>query len=134
MNERETRRPSGHAAPTETRMPDGSIVELVELAHEICRRHREEFPDEESRYGDAGIAWCHHDNQWILHWALEDLGGLGDLDRHLDWLADVLAKRGSPVDRLVRDLEIGAAVAAEGGSDALAGRLRAAARGLSPSP
>ncbi|HEY8583105.1 MAG TPA: hypothetical protein VIL49_09150, partial [Capillimicrobium sp.] len=121
---------SGQAAPTQTRLPDGAVVELTGLAQEICRRYRGEFPDEEQRYGDAGMAWCEHDNRWILHWALEDLGGMGDLDRHLEWLADVLVQRDFPFDRLVRNLEIGADVAAEGGSDALAGRLRAAAGSL----
>ena len=125
-----TRRPGGQAAPTETRMPGGAVVELTALARELCARYREEFPDEEQRYGDAGMAWCEHDNQWILHWALEDLAGVGDLDRHLEWLADVLANRDFPVARLVRDLEIAGDVAQTGGSDALAGRLRAAADAL----
>lgn len=125
-----TERPSGRAAPTETRLPGGTVVALVDLAREICRRYRDEFPDEQERYGEAGVAWCEHDNQWILHWALEDLAGIGDLDRHITWLADVLARRDFPVPRLVRDLEIAADVVAEGGSDALAGRLRAVAEAI----
>lgn len=42
---------------------------------------------------DAGDAWCRHDNQWILHWALEDLDGTTRLDDQLRWLAGVLDAR-----------------------------------------
>ena len=43
-------------------------------------RYRAEFPDEEERYGDAGNAWCVHDNQHILNWAYQDAPGFVDLD------------------------------------------------------
>jgi hypothetical protein len=91
----------------------GVEIDLVALAQEICRRYREEFPDEEGRYGDAGIAWCLHDNQHILNWAVGARNGLVDMERELAWLARVLAARDFPVDRLARDLEIAAEVAPE---------------------
>jgi hypothetical protein len=88
-------------------------VELVPLAQEICRRYREEFPDEQERYGDAGMAWCVHDNQHILNWAVGARNGYVDLNRELAWLARVLEARDFPLDRLARNLDIAAEVAAE---------------------
>jgi hypothetical protein len=122
-----TERPGGLAPPAEARLPDGRVVELVEPAAEVCRRYSEEFADEEARYGEAWMPWCRHDNQHILNWAVEDVGGLNDLDRHLDWLWGVLAARDFPVDRLPRNLELGADVMAERGEDEVATRLRQAA-------
>lgn len=121
------RRPSGRAAPTEARRPDGSVVELIDMARVICRRYRAEFPDEEQRYGEAGDAWCRHDNQWILLWAIEDLDGNDRLDTQLRWLAGVLDARDFPVPRLVRNLEIGGDVAAFAGHAELGERLEQAA-------
>ena len=93
-------------------------------AREICRRYRLEFPDEEERYGDAGMAWCVHDNQHILSWAAMAVEhGLG-MERQLEWLADVLRNRDFPIERLVRNLEIAAEVAEDA---ALAQRLEAGA-------
>jgi hypothetical protein len=83
------------------------------LAEEICRRYRQEFPDEEQRYGEAGMAWCVHDNQHLLNWAVLELGGHADLTREVTWLAGVLQSRDFPVDRLARNLDIGAAVVHE---------------------
>jgi hypothetical protein len=88
-------------------------IELVPLAEEICRRYREEFPDEEGRYGDAGMAWCVHDNQHILNWAVGARNGYVDLRKELAWLGRVLEARDFPVERLARNLEIAAVVAAE---------------------
>lgn len=85
----------------------------VRLAREICRRYQAEFPDEQERYGEAGLAWCLHDNQHILNWAIGYLAGYTDLYRELDWLARVLHARDFPLDRLARDLEIGGAVVVE---------------------
>ncbi|HXH81203.1 hypothetical protein [Nocardioides sp.] len=86
------------------------MVELVPLAKEICRRYRDEFPDEAERYGDAGIAWCVHDNQHLLFWGAGAVDGWVDLDRQVDWLATVLETRGFPLDRLARNLDLGAEV------------------------
>jgi hypothetical protein len=122
--------PGGEPPPAETTMPDGSVVAIGELAHEICRRYAAEFPDEQRRYGDTGMAWCQHDNQWILYWALEDVAGIGDLDHHLAALAGALADRDFPVERLARDLEIAADVAAEDQEDGLSARLSSAAESL----
>jgi hypothetical protein len=106
---------SRQPAPPSSRAPDtarlrGAELDLVAPAREICRRYRLEFPDEEGRYGDAGMAWCVHDNQHILSWAAMAIEyGLG-IESQLDWLAGVLASRGFPLERLVRDLEIAAEV------------------------
>ena len=116
-------------------MPGTGKVDLLPLAREICARYRREFPDEEGRYGEAGDAWCVHDNRHILRWAAIslELGDPGYLARHITWLADVLAARDFPLERLARDLEIAAEVAGEHGLDRLGGPLGDAAelvRGL----
>jgi hypothetical protein len=106
--------PSGAAPPTRAVLVGADApVELVPLAEEICRRYRDEFPDEEGRYGDAGMAWCVHDNQHILGWAVGARNGYVDLRKELAWLARVLEARDFPIERLARNLEIAAAVAAE---------------------
>ncbi len=102
--------PSGAAAPLETEAPDGTLVDLRDLARDVCGRYREEFPDERERYGDAGHAWCIHDNQYLLHWAILDVLGATSLDDQVAWLARVLHARDFPLDRLARDLEIAAEV------------------------
>lgn len=128
----ETRPPSGSPPPASARLPDGSEVELEPIAREICRIYREEFPDEQERYGDAGIAWCVHDNQHILNWAMADLAGFADLDQKMRWLAGILSRRDFPVARIVRNLEIGGGVCDRKGlgSPALGDRLRQAAHSL----
>ncbi len=122
-------RPSSTSAPLEVLAPDGGIVDVRELAKEVCRRYRAEFGDEEERYGDAGRAWCVHDNQYLLHWALLDVRGTTRLGDQVAWLAGVLEARDFPLDRLARDLELCADVIAETGApwaDDVARRLRAA--------
>ncbi len=120
---------SEHPAPPTSRAPDtarlhGEEIDLIEPAREVCRRYRLEFPDEQGRYGEAGIAWCVHDNQHILSWAVMaveyDLG----MERQLEWLAGVLGSRDFPLERLVRDLEIAADVVEDA---AVAERLRGGA-------
>jgi hypothetical protein len=86
-------------------------LDLPTLATEICRRYRLEFPDEDGRYGEAGNAWCVHDNQYLLHWAADAVAGYLDMSQEVSWLASVLEARDFPLDRLARDLEIGAEVA-----------------------
>ena len=108
------RPPSGMAPPTEAVLVGEHVpIALRPLAEEICRRYREEFPDEQGRYGDAGVAWCVHDNQHILNWAIGARNGYVDLQRELAWLARVLEARDFPLDRLGRNLEIGAEVVGE---------------------
>ena len=105
--------PSGHPPPTEGLLADDVAVPLLPLAQEICRRYREEFPDEQERYGDAGQAWCIHDNQHLLFWGAGAVNGFVDMEREVEWLARVLAARDFPLDRLARNLDIGAEVVAE---------------------
>ncbi len=107
------RAPSGGAAPEFAELPGGRRLELAAAAREIASRHRAEFPDEEERYGDAGLEWCVYDNQWILAWAAADASGFEDLGRQIEWLAGLLDARGYPVQRLARDLEIAADVVPE---------------------
>jgi hypothetical protein len=127
-----TRAPGGAPPPRTAILVGGEApIDLVALAEEICRRYREEFPDERERYGDAGAAWCVHDNQHILAWAVGARNGYVELERQLGWLARVLAARDFPVERLARDLEIAADVARErlGGPErAIADDLAAGAR------
>ena len=108
-----TEPPSGAAPPVTATLRDGATLDLRELAQEICRRYRDEFPDEEGRYGDAGMAWCVHDNQHLLNWAVTEANGLGGFRPQLEWLAVVLEAREFPLDRLARNLELGAAVLEE---------------------
>lgn len=104
--------PSGANPPTEMRTAIGAVIDLLPLAHETCRRYRDEFPDEAERYGPAGQAWCLHDNQYLFAWAIQDSRDhtVRLIDQAL-WLADVLDKRGFPIERLARNLEIAADVA-----------------------
>jgi hypothetical protein len=105
-----TEPPSGAAPPATAELSGGGALDLRALADEICTRYRAEFPDEQERYGDAGVAWCIHDNQHILNWAITESNGYGGLEGQLVWLAGVLHARDFPVARLRRDLEIAAEV------------------------
>ncbi|HEV3000697.1 MAG TPA: hypothetical protein VGW75_08155 [Solirubrobacteraceae bacterium] len=121
--------PPSSPAPIDVLAPDGELVDVRELAREVCRRYREEFPDERERYGDAGVAWCVHDNQHLLSWALLDVRGATRLEDQVAWLARVLGARDFPLDRLARDLELCADVVTGTGREwaaEVAGRLRAA--------
>jgi hypothetical protein len=108
-----TEPPSGYPPPVNAELDGGRMLDLRALAQEICARYQAEFPDEQQRYGDAGIAWCVHDNQHILNWAVTELNGYGGFERQLAWLAGVLEARQFPLDRLARNLDIAAAVSAE---------------------
>jgi hypothetical protein len=108
-----TEPPSGYPPPVNAELDGGRMLDLRPLAQEICARYRAEFPDEQQRYGDAGIAWCVHDNQHVLNWAVTELNGYGGFERQLAWLAGVLEARDFPLDRLARNLDIAAAVSAE---------------------
>jgi hypothetical protein len=110
--------------------PEGETLRLRTLAEEICRRYRAEFPDEQQRYGDAGIAWCVHDNQHILNWVALESRGFVDLEERLAWLARVLEARDFPLARLGRNLELAAEVVRDDrpGAPLIAERLASAAR------
>jgi hypothetical protein len=105
-----TEGPSGAPPPVTAELRSGESIDLRALAEEICRHYRVEFPDEEERYGDAGMAWCVHDNQYLINWAVIESSGMGGFERQLDWLAGVLDARDFPMERLARDLELAAAV------------------------
>jgi hypothetical protein len=110
-------------------MADGTEVDLEALAREVCERYRAEYPDEEGRYGEAGVAWCRHDNQHLVNWAVLDTREYVKLDEQVAWLAKVLEAREFPLDRLARDLDIAAAVVGErvaGGAAVAAALTRAA--------
>jgi hypothetical protein len=102
--------PSGQPPPTEAHVPGADPLDLMVLAREICLRYRTEYPDEEERYGPAGQAWCVHDNQHLLNWAAGSINGYVDFAREVSWLARVLEARDFPLDRLARNLDIGADV------------------------
>jgi hypothetical protein len=83
--------PSGANAPLQTRTAAGDAIDLVALAQDVCRRYSSEFPDEQERYGAAGHAWCLHDNQYLLAWAIQDARDhTVELAEQVAWLADVL--------------------------------------------
>ena len=109
---RDVRAPSGGTPPPATAtLEDGEVLHLAPIAHAISRRFQAEYPDEEARYGEAAFAWCVHDNQWLLGWAVEDFEIKGGyFETNLRWLAGVLRAREYPAERLARDLEIAAEV------------------------
>jgi hypothetical protein len=103
--------PTGANPPVEMLTAAGGVIELVPMARTICQHYIEEFPDEDER---SARAWCLHDNQYLLAWAIQDArDGTADVVEQALWLREVLGRRGFPVDRLVRDLEIAAATIGE---------------------
>ena len=110
MTGRRLRPPEGgdEAPKVSSPLDGGESLDLVALATAICERYRLEYPDERERYGDAGKAWCVHDNQHLLNWATESVNGELDIRLEVAWLATVLEARDFPADRLARDLDIGA--------------------------
>jgi hypothetical protein len=121
--------PGGYPPPEVAQTAAGETLQLRALAEEICRRYRAEFADEQERYGDAGIAWCVHDNQHILNWVALESRGFIDLDERLAWLARVLEAREFPLARLGRNLQLAAEVLRDEvpGAHAMAERLSSAA-------
>ena len=111
-------------------------LDLRALAEQVTERYAAEFPDEDERYEpQVWRAWCRHDTQYLLQWAVLDTKGLAKLDDQVAWLARVLAARDFPLDRLARTLELAADVAHEAGRDDVAERLRrATAAALSAAP
>jgi hypothetical protein len=122
--------PGGDAPPTSVLLEDADQeLELVPLAEEICRRYRQEFPDEQGRYGDAGNAWCVHDLQYLLYWAAEDVNGYLDIRGEVAWLGSVLEAREFPLERFARGLDIAAEVVAERVDKAFSAQLTATLTG-----
>jgi hypothetical protein len=101
------------APPATVTGPAGDALDLEALARAVCERYYAEFDDEDARYGEAGRAWCRHDNQHLLNWAALDAAGMVVLADQVAWLARVLEARAFPLDRLARNLELGAAVVRE---------------------
>jgi hypothetical protein len=105
------KRPSGASAPATAELPDGTVVDLVAVAREVCSRFYARYPEEYERSGDAGVDWCGHDNQYLIAWAIQDArDGTVALPEQAVWLAGVLASRDFPIDRLVGNLLIAAEV------------------------
>ncbi len=129
--------PSGAPPPTEAYHSDGTPIDLLALAREVCDIYHQEFPDEGKRYGQTGVEWCLHDNQYLFGWAIQDArDGTVLLSEQAKWLSDVLGSRGFPVERFARDLEIAADVAFRSGelgplAPLAGGTLIDAARSLS---
>ena len=97
---RRTAPPSGAAPPATYRAQ----------AEEVARRHLERHPEDVERYGEHAMAWCVHDNQYILDWAAQPYI---DFEKEIRWLAGVLGARGYPLASLADNLEIGAEVVPE---------------------
>ena len=117
-------RPPGGSPPPEV----AGGLDLRRLAEEVTDRYAAEFPDEDERYEpQVWRAWCRHDTQYLLQWAVLDVEGTAHLDDQVGWLARVLAARDFPLDRLARTLELAADVTAAEGRDEVARRLRTAA-------
>jgi hypothetical protein len=118
--------------PATAVLASGRELDLLPLAREVCARYAAEFPDEQERYGDAGRAWCVHDTQHVLNWAVLDARGDLSLEEQVAWLGRVLEARDFPLDRLARSLELDAevvheAVGREGEAAAVAAALARAA-------
>ena len=123
---RRTAPPTGAAPPEEA-----GGLDLRELAQRVTDRYALEFPDEDERYEPAvWRAWCRHDAQYLLQWAVLDVERTTSLDRQVAWLAGVLDARGFPLDRLARTLELCADEADAQDRADVGDRLRGAAQGV----
>ena len=119
--------PPGGAPAPET--ADG--LDLRAMAMGVTDRYGAEYPDEDERYDPAvWRAWCRHDAQYLLQWAVLDGREMLSLDEQVAWLARVLDARGFPLDRLARTLELCADALDEQGRDGPAARLREVAGGI----
>ncbi len=125
------RPPRGGSPPRDSvALATGEAVFLAPIAAEAAQRHWADTPEDRERYGDAGLAWCAHDTQYILSWAFL---GRSVLAAQLAWLARVLAARGYPLEHLRRVIKLAADVVEERHGDAAAeavASLRAEAASL----
>ena len=118
--------PSGAAPPEEA-----GGLDLRAMAERVTDRYGREFPDEDERYEPrVWRAWCRHDTQYLLQWAVLDTEGATSLDAQVAWLAGILGARGFPLDRLARTLELAADEADAVSRADVATRLRDAAGGV----
>lgn len=113
--------PGGQAPPAYA--SDGTALE--QLASEVANRYFAEFPDDLDRYGPVARDWAIHDTKYQLAWAANPYV---DLDAQVTWLANILAARDFPVDRLARNLVLAADVAETALPDAAPRLLAAATR------
>jgi hypothetical protein len=133
---RRTAPPSGWPPPEEAEL-NGAVVVLGPLCEEIADRYFHRFPGDLDRYGaDVARAWEIHDTRHLLSWAIGAEEGRVDLEGQIGWLARVLEARSFPLDHLVGNLELAAAVIDErlDRGTGVAGRLRAAAATLHQRP
>jgi hypothetical protein len=118
--------PSGAAPPEHA-----GGLDLRAMADRVTDRYGVEYPDEDERYEpEVWRAWCRHDTQYLLQWAVLDLDRMTSLDNQVAWLAGILEARGFPLDRLARTLELAADEADAEQRDDVGDRLRAAAEGV----
>lgn len=113
--------------PERGELPDGRTVALGPLAVRVSDRHLERHPEDVERYGaELAHAWCVHDFQHVLAWAVGDL----NLEDQIGWLARVLHARDYPLANLISCLGTAAEVVAEAipgpDGEAIAQRLRGA--------
>ena len=114
-----SRRPS-------VQLRDGSAVELRPPRSSRRTVISPSTPSSSSATAPHTRAWCVHDLQWLLLWAVQDADGQGvDFAAQLDWLVRVLDARDYPLASLADALDTlaGAAGAVAGAAD----RLRAGA-------
>ncbi|MEO8274510.1 MAG: hypothetical protein ABI620_10630 [Chloroflexota bacterium] len=84
------------------------------VAERICEQFYAEFPDHDARYGARGRDFCAHDNAYLVAWLVDslELAGADSFKRNVDWLRDLLAARGFPMEAFQRNLDlVGEAVA-----------------------
>ena len=124
--------PTGQQPPAQLALGDGAVVDLGPPASAAADRHLARHPEELERYGPHARAWCRHDLQWVLCWALQDADGQPvDLLAQVDWLARVLAARDYPLDPLADALD-GLAEVVDAEWPAAAVRLREGAARVRP--
>jgi hypothetical protein len=122
--------PSGAAPPEEA-----GGLELRPLADAVVERYALEFPDEDERYEPkVWRAWCRHDTQYLLQWAVLDVELSADLQANVAWLARILAARDFPLDRLARTLELAADVSPRRAAPTSPPAARRHRRALAPPP
>ena len=115
--------PSGAAPPERA-----GGLDLRAMAERVTDRYGVEFPDEDDRYEpEIWRAWCRHDTQYLLQWAVFDVDQITSLHKQVDWLAGILEARGFPLDRLARTLELAGDEADAEQRREVGDRLRAAA-------
>jgi hypothetical protein len=104
--------PTGQAPPAEALLRDGTLVPLAATAAAAAERHLTQHPEEIDHHGPHTAAWCRHDLQWVLSWAVQAADGQPiEFAAQLDWLARILAARDYPIASLADALDELAAAA-----------------------